>query len=168
MSLLHLTIHSVGEGTTQVITGAVMLIYNLGQQLQLIVYCRIPQLQTSYANRQSTTPHKIVTRLWLAVWKWYTRFLIYKKWSIWWNNTRLQPAASIHSSRRFSHRRKTITTAHFLNKQCIGWFHKISYLSRTQTSSCWVTTSDNILTRKYWIPRIRTWWNQSTLIPNLP
>ena len=60
-----------------------------------------------------------------------------------------------------------ITTAYFLNKQCNGWLHKICCLSRTQTSSCWVTTSDNILTRKYLIQRIRTCLNKWILMPNL-
>ena len=87
------------------------------------------------ANRKLTTPHKIVTRLWLAVWRWYTRFLMYKKWSIWWKNKRQQPAAIIHSSRRFSHRRRTITTCFLTNNASDDFtkssFYKFSCLSRT-------------------------------------
>jgi len=43
-SPLHLTIRSVGEGIIHVITGAVMLIYNLDQQTQLTKHCTMQKM----------------------------------------------------------------------------------------------------------------------------
>jgi hypothetical protein len=50
------------EGTTQVITGAFKLAYNRGH------YTRLHQVEShNKVNRQTITPHKILTRLRLAV-----------------------------------------------------------------------------------------------------
>ena len=54
---------------------------------EVVNNCRHPK-----ANRQPPLwSHKILTRLWLAVWRWYNKFLMHKKWRNWWNNKGLQP-----------------------------------------------------------------------------
>ena len=107
-------------------------------------------------NNHSTTPHKIFTRLWHAVWRWNTRFLMHK-WSIWWTKKGLKPAASIHSSRRFSLGETCVKQHMILTSDALNDFTKSIYkfrcLSRTQISSCRITTSDNISTRDFGIPR---------------
>jgi hypothetical protein len=54
---------------------------------RFIINCRHPK-----ANRQPPLwPHKILTSLWLAVCRWYNKFLMHKKWRNWRNNKGLQP-----------------------------------------------------------------------------
>jgi len=137
---------------------------------QLISQC-IPQkihhqLQTSQ-GQQPLCPHKILTRLWLAVWRWYNRFLIHMKRRNGWNNTRLHSpflsAHYIHSLIRkaFSQGEDDDNCLHFLIKQCIRWFatksslHKIGCLSRTHKVSSSSATTNSLITWEIWIPRIR-------------
>jgi len=79
--LLHFTIHSVGKRLTG---------YHRGGSVDLRSRSTTSTHQTFYiaefhncryrlANRQSTTPHKIVTRFKLALKRWYTKFLMYRK-----------------------------------------------------------------------------------------
>ena len=42
-------------------------------------------------GNQLLYPHKILTRVWLSVWRRYNKFLMHKKWRNWWNNKGLQP-----------------------------------------------------------------------------
>ena len=43
-------------------------------------------------GKQPFAKHKILIRLWLAVWRLCNRFLMHKKWRTWWKNKSLQPA----------------------------------------------------------------------------
>jgi len=75
-SLLHLTNHSVGEGTTRYHRGGLV-----DQQINIniILHCRKHNCRLRIANRQSITPHK----LWLVVQRWLQRHAFNKQCIRW-------------------------------------------------------------------------------------
>jgi len=91
-------------------------------------------------GKQPLWPHKILTKFWLAVWKWYNKFLIHKKWI---DGITGGCSHQFSQSITYSTIRKVFqeegddSSQHFLlnntldNFTCKSSFHKIGWLSRT-------------------------------------
>jgi len=123
---------------------------------QTFYNCKIPQLHASYSQQPFNHSTKDRDQALTCCVKMETRFVMHK-WSILWNKKGLQPAASIHSSRRYSLGESWVKQHMILTSDALNDFtksiYKFSCLSRTQISSCRITTSDNISTRFFGFPR---------------
>jgi hypothetical protein len=79
--LLHFTIHRMGKRPHRLSQGRFSWSKprSTTSTHQTFYTAEFHNWRHRLANRQSTTPHKIVTRLWLAVRSWHTKILMYKK-----------------------------------------------------------------------------------------
>jgi hypothetical protein len=98
-----------------------------------------------------------LTRLWLAVWRWYNKGSYTQEMKNWWNNKRLQPpvlsVTFIHRSGRSSKSRRITTTVYtsLSNNRSDELppnlhFTRLVVSAEHKVLTCWATTTDSITT----------------------
>ena len=140
---------SWGKGL-RVFTGAVQFIYR-STPTSVILHCRKLNCRHRIANRQSTTPHK----LWLAVRRWYSKFLCTRSEEMEQQEATTSCMNSYQEDfpqEEDDYNSMLLTSTTSDDSTSRSSLHNFSCLSRTQTSSRWVTTS-NLSTREFCIPR---------------